>query len=311
MGAGPDRRVDRDSRTPSVATTVYTLLESVVARAPVGLAAAGLSAALVSVAAYSHWIEPYWLDVSHPTVELSGLPAVLDGLRIAHLSDFHLGPNLDPRCPVVQAISVCNQERPDVVVLTGDYLSHRRAIPTLVDLLSRLTVRPVFAVLGNHDYRFGPNHRRALSRAFADVGVTLLDNRTAVFERNGARLWFVGIGDAYTSHDRLTDAEQGLSENDRPRTLLTHYPDFLLDLPAHQFDLAFAGHSHGAQVNLPLLTQRALAHSDTMFASGLYWVGGTPLYVNRGLGTSTHRIRLLARPELTFMTLRSQAVASS
>jgi len=310
MGSGPGWRDHRNGWISSSATDITSVFRSVVSRAPLGLAAAGVTAALAGVAAYSHWIEPYWLHVSHPTVEIAELPAEFDGLRIAHLSDFHLGRTLDARCPVVQAVEACNNQHPDIVVLTGDYISQRQSTANLIALVRKLKTRPIFAVLGNHDYRFGPNHRRTLSRSLTEVGVTLLENRSAVFERNGARLWFVGVGDAYTSHDRLNEAQQTLRESDQPRVLLTHYPDFLLDVPAHQFDLAFAGHSHGGQINLPMLTQRALAHSDTVFAGGLYWVGGTPLYVSRGLGTSSHRIRFLAPPELSVMTLRSPAAGS-
>ena len=140
---------------------------------------------------------------------------------------------------------------------------------------------------------------------FADVGVRLLDNRSAYVERGGHRLWLVGVGDGYTSHDRLDEALCELGDKDRPRVLLTHYPDLVVDLALARFDLVLAGHSHGAQVALPFFGKRALAHSDTRFAGGLYQVNGVPLYVSRGLGTSRYRVRLLARPELAVITIRS------
>lgn len=239
-----------------------------------------------------------------PIVAIPGLPEALDGVIVAQLSDFHLHCDAGRDGAVARAIAVCNGERPDVVVLTGDYLGGRQALPYLFETLRALKVRPVFAVLGNHDYRFGPKWRRRLEACFSDLGIDLLDNRAAFFERDGARLWFVGVGDGFTSHDRLDDALKGLGAGDRPRVLLSHYPDLIEDLPTGQFDLALSGHSHGAQIHLPLLARIALRRSETTYDRGFYRIHGVPLYVNRGLGTSGRRLRLLSRPELTLFTLR-------
>lgn len=266
--------------------------------------AVGLTLGALGVAGYSHWIEPFWLEVTYPVATLSNLPRALDGVVVAHLSDFHLYRSTRSDSTVAQAIAVCNAAKPDAVVLTGDYLGERHAGARLAAELSKLKARPAYAVLGNHDYRFGPKHRRLIECCFADLGIELLDNRAVLFERGGARLWFVGVGDGYTSHDRLGDALAGLGDDDRPRILLSHYPDLLLDLPTEQLDLALAGHSHGAQIHLPFVTQVALRHSDTQFDRGFHVVGGTPLYVNRGLGTSGRQLRLFSRPELTLLTLR-------
>ena len=257
---------------------------------------------MTGLAAYGHWIEPSWLQVRRTTVSIPGLPNALQGMVIAHLSDFHLGRSFDPHGPVAQAIAACDAARPDAVVLTGDFISGRRSISALATALRQLSARPVFAVYGNHDYRFGPNHRRTLQRVLTDLGITVLDNRAVAFDHRGERVWFIGVGDAYTSHDRLDVAQGGLTDGDRPRILLTHYPDLLFDVPANQFDLVLAGHTHGGQINLPFIVQRALAHSDTAFSSGLFHVSGVPLYVNRGLETSNQRIRLFARPELALIT---------
>jgi predicted MPP superfamily phosphohydrolase len=275
-------------------------------QAPV-LASLGLAtAALGSLAAYARWIEPSWLQVTRPEVDLSRLPPALDGLVIAQLSDLHVrGPDTAGDA-ALQAVAHCNQAQPDLVVLTGDYVGARGGTDAFAALLAELRPRPAFAVLGNHDYRFSPAHRRRLLKIFTDLEITLLDNRAAPFDRAGARLWLVGVGDAYTSHDRLGEAMATLRPTDRPRILLTHYPDVVRDLPPGEIDLALAGHTHGAQVHLPWLAQEALRRSDTSYCRGLFEVGGVPLYVNRGLGTSGYRIRLFARPELTLLTLRAR-----
>jgi predicted MPP superfamily phosphohydrolase len=258
-----------------------------------------------ALGAYAWLIEPFWLDVIRPVVQLPNLPAELDGFTIAQLSDFHLLSGATRREPVFRAIEATNRARPDAVVLTGDYLGERAALSRLDEALAQLVARPAFAVFGNHDYRFGRLQRRAMIKLFEETGITVLDNAAAPVARGASRVWFVGVGDGHTSHDRLTDALAGLTDADRPRVLLTHYPDLLLEISRVSFDLALAGHTHGAQVRLPYLTSLALRGSDTRFTSGMFTVRGVPLYVNRGLGTSTYRIRFAARPELTLLTLRA------
>lgn len=265
---------------------------------------AGIVTMAGAVGAYSYFVEPNWLEVTHPSLVIPGLPRELDGFRIAHMSDFHLATAARGAAVVFRAFDECNRAKPDVVVLTGDYTSSRRAIGALPDILQRLTARPVLAVSGNHDYRFGRDHRRRLIRTFQDAGITLIDNASSTVSRGSAKAWFVGVGDGHTSHDQLDVAMQGLTDADRPRILLTHYPDLLLELPPDTFDLALAGHTHGAQVRLPLLTRWALRGSHTRFTSGLFRVNGTSLYVNRGLGCSTYPLRFRSRPELTLLTLR-------
>jgi predicted MPP superfamily phosphohydrolase len=254
---------------------------------------------------YTHWIEPDWLDVTRTEIDIPGLPPALDGLIIAQLTDFHLERHPGRRSAALRAVEVVNASRPDIVVLTGDYLAERKSLRAFEDLLAALRVRPAYAVFGNHDYRFGPAIRRGLERAFAEHGVTLLDNRSVAYECRGHRLWFVGVGDAYTSHDRLGEALAGLCPEMEPRILLSHYPDLLHDISPAGFALVLAGHTHGAQVALPVLSARALRRSDTTFKKGRYEIAGTPLYVCRGLGTSRLRLRFRVRPELATFVLRA------
>jgi hypothetical protein len=268
------------------------------------VASIGATAAASALAAYGFGVEPFWLDITRPIIRIPELPTQLDGLVLAHLSDFHVGPTVDHRSAVRQAIDASNLARPDAVILTGDFAASRDALPSFASLLPEIKTRPAFAVLGNHDYRFGPGHHRGVVEALQNAGITLLDNRSTTLDHRGQKVWLVGIGDGFTRHDRLDVAVRDVSVNDHPRILLTHYPDILLGCTPMPFDLALSGHSHGAQIHLPLITGRALRQSDTQFVGGLYRVAGTPLYVNRGLGTSGYRIRIRARPELALITLR-------
>jgi predicted MPP superfamily phosphohydrolase len=268
------------------------------------VASIGATVATSALAAYGFGVEPFWLEITRPIIRIPDLPTQLDGLVLAHLSDFHVSSTVEHRSAVRQAIDACNLARPDAVILTGDYAVSREAVPAFASLLREIESRPAFAVMGNHDCRFGPGHYRGVVEALQNAGITLLDNRSTTIDCRGQKVWLVGIGDGFTGHDRLDVAVRDVSANDHPRILLTHYPDVLLGRVPMTFDLALSGHSHGAQINLPLITGRALRQSDTQFVGGLYCVAGTPVYVNRGLGTSGYRIRIRARPELALITLR-------
>jgi len=276
-------------------------------RTAVGLAATGALAA-GGLTAYGFGIERSWLDVTRPSFLIPDLPIEFDGFVLAQLNDFHVGLTVSPNAAVRQAIASCNLQQPDAVVLTGDYASSRSGLATFESLLNNLETRPVYAVLGNHDYRFGPRHRQAIVNALQSRGMSVLDNRSEAITRHGRSLWLIGVGDGYSSHDRLDEATRTLNESDHPRILLTHYPDLLLQPLTTRIDLALAGHSHGAQIRLPFVTRRALRKSDTRFVSGIYRVRNIQLYVNRGLGTSGVPIRIRSRPEVALITLRSPEV---
>lgn len=253
---------------------------------------------------YMRYVEPFWLDVTRHSVEIPGLPDDLDGTLVAHLSDLHVMRDTGFRSAVSQAIQRTQEAKPDLVLLTGDFAGERRGIERLSELVSQLRPLPTYGVFGNHEYQHGPSHRRRVTRALECAGVTLLHNRSVAVERPGGRLWLVGVDDAYTGFDELERALADLGESDRPRILLSHYPDLIHHPRARSVDLVLSGHTHGAQINIPFLNGSTLAHADSFFLSGWFRVNGVPLYVSRGLGTSGHRLRFRARPELAFFTLR-------
>ena len=256
------------------------------------------------VAAYVYFVEPFWLSVTQHEVEIPDLPPSLDGLLIAHLSDLHVTRDMGARSPVARAIQICRERRPDLVLMTGDFVGERRAVGRFAELLAGLQGMSVYAVLGNHEHQHGPSHRKRVSRALEEAGVEVLLNRATSFERGGDRLWLVGVDDAYTGLDQLDRALDELDPQDRPRILLSHYPDLIHHPRAREVDLALSGHTHGGQINLPIINASTLVHADSAYLGGMFRVNGVPLFVSRGLGTSGYRIRLRARPELAFITLR-------
>ena len=269
---------------------------------------AALAVLAAVILAYG-WFEAGWLRYRVLELELEGLPESLDGFRIAHLSDFHLG--LPSRGPVAteRAVAWVAKRRPDLVCITGDLVSHPRGVPELVRLLRTLE-RP-FVVLGNHDVAVtrDPFARGAELNGLREVGVLLRDEAIVV-ERGGRRIQIVGV-DA-TSYPRgtarpweLIDASTDL------RILLCHFPGIENRLPVRAFQLVLAGHLHAGQIVLPYpggaLT---LAHPRAQYVSGVYPAAGGVLHVSPGTGTSFVPFRFFARPEVTELVLRPADIHS-
>jgi len=236
-------------------------------------------------------------------VLIPGLPTELERLRIAHLSDFHLGFPSRGAKAVEQAVEWVVEREPDLVLITGDLLSRPRAEQKLRDLLDRLPGS--FAVLGNHDVAFS---RDPFSKpaALEELGeTTLLEDDSRTLELRGRRVQIVGV-DPRTyrrgrSHpERLADPGADL------HILLCHFPNVIDKVPPGVFDLVLAGHLHGGQICIPYgFGKLRLAHLRWTYAEGLYQTPGGVLHVSRGLGTTFVPFRFFARPEATELLLRS------
>jgi uncharacterized protein len=237
-------------------------------------------------------------------VPLSRLPQELDGVRIAHLSDFHLGlPSRGSRA-VERAVEWVRGRGPELVVVTGDLLSRPRGQPTLRSLLSELGTP--FVVLGNHDVEYS---RDPFSRAgqLTDVApARLLVDAAETVEVRGRRVQLVGV-DPRAYRRRVSKPWELVDETAELRILLCHYPYILDFLPPGAFDLVLAGHMHDGQISLPLgLTRRyRFAHPNTRYPSGLYRRPAATMHVSPGLGTTFVPFRFFARPEATELVLQT------
>lgn len=249
-----------------------------------------------------------WLEAGRPRmrvldVPISRLPESLDGLRIGHLSDFHLGARLSRgnRATSV-AVAWVADRRPDIVCVTGDLVSHPRGEPELRSLLARLE-RPL-VVLGNHDVAVtrDPFSRAAELRDLESA--ELLRDRQVTVAVRGVRVSVVGVDpESYRARsarpEALADRDAGL------RLLLCHYPGIADRVPAGSFDLILSGHLHAGQICLPLPGRRVtLAHPRARFVAGLYETGGGTMHVSPGTGTTFVPFRFFARPEVTELVLK-------
>ena len=249
--------------------------------------------AAVAVAALAYaWFEAGWLRTRVLEVPVPGLPAELDGLRVAHLSDFHLGPPSRGRVAVERATAWVRGRDPDLVVVTGDLLSHPRGRPLLDEVLRGLDA---FAVLGNHDVSVT---RDPFSKPAELTGIpaTLLVGESRIVERRGRRVQITGAAPSMYARPPAADPDAVL------RIVLSHYPT----LAAPDYHLVLAGHMHGGQIVVPYPGGKLrLAHLGARLAEGLYRSGETTLHVSPGLGTTFVPFRFFARPEVTELVLRS------
>lgn len=235
------------------------------------------------------------------TLVLPGLDPRHDGLRVAQLSDLHVGSRTPP-ARIRAAIDEANRFAPDLVVLTGDYVTRRRAeVEQLGDQLRGLS-GPAVAVLGNHDHWVDAG---ATAAALERLGYAVLRNQHTTLPLRGAPFTVVGIDDLLTHHADPRRALAGAGTGSR--LVLAHGPktaDLLRE--AGEPLLCLSGHTHGGQVSIPLLTPLVLhAILREPYARGLFRLGEVRLYVNRGVGDSALGMRVNSPPEVTLLTLRS------
>jgi predicted MPP superfamily phosphohydrolase len=239
----------------------------------------------------------------------SGYVGRLDHVRIAHLTDIHVG-RVTPFHVQRQAVALANAERPDLVVITGDFVCHSQIYLDQLTALMRQFTAPVLTVLGNHDYWAGAGEvRHALIRGGAEV---LSNQHTTVTIRNQA-LQVLGLDDAYTGHARREEALRGL-RRDVPTLGLSHIAEEADGLWPHDIPLVLAGHTHGGQVTLARLHEIALGRiAGHKYVHGLYG-SRTPkgsnapqgaVYVGAGIGAAIMPLRLGERGkrELTIFEL--------
>lgn len=262
---------------------------------------------------WAFFIEPRSLTVRHVTVESatwSGPP-----LRIGVISDTHVAAPHTDVARIVDLVERMNAQRPDIVVLLGDYAGGHepadiRARPERSEILNGvLAFRDlkaplgVYGVLGNHDSWFD---EAVLERALTQAGVEVLENRAAPVESEGGRFWVAGVADMVSKRTRPSVSEALSAVRDgEPVLLLTHWPDPFTDVPSG-VALTLAGHTHCGQVNLPLMGRPVLPSDGSYrWPCGLYDEGGRHLFVTGGVGVSILPVRFRAPPEIVILTLRS------
>lgn len=234
-------------------------------------------------------------------LEVNGLHEAHDGLTLVQLSDIHVGPRTPDR-RILAAIDAVNAIRPDLVILTGDYVTRKGdPLERVPELFSRLQV-PAIATLGNHDHWVDAF---TLRRGLEGINIPVLRNEHTVVQVRGAPLGVVGIDDGVTGRADPIRALKG-SATLHSRIVLAHAPPTVDTLPPGENLVVFSGHTHGGQFYFGGVTDEVFRRAGQPYVRGLYRKGGNQLYVNRGLGFGTGGTlpRVNSDPEVTLVTLR-------
>jgi predicted MPP superfamily phosphohydrolase len=270
---------------------------------------AAAATALLAGAGLLGWavvVEPGRLVVRETRVRSAGWPAPRPPLRIAVLTDLHVGSFRNGLGQLDEVVARTNAARPDLVVILGDLVIHDvrlgRFVPpetTAAHLAGLRAPYGVVAVLGNHDWWLdGPRVRGDLEGA----GIRVLENEATPIDEGERRFWVAGLADLWT---RAVSIPRALARvpAEEPVLLLTHNPDVFPDVPP-RVALTLAGHTHGGQVALPIVGRPVVpSRYGQRYAYGLVVEGGRALFVSPGIGTSLLPVRFRVPPEISVVTL--------
>jgi len=262
------------------------------------------------------------LSLSRLEVHLNRLPSLFDGLKVGQITDIHAGP-LVSREQLRRGIDLMMVVRPDLVALTGDFLSgatkilwtsyggfKQRHYEYCMEELSKISAPlGVFAVLGNHDFWSGKEVTGKIAAGLKSIGVRVLRNEAVFLERGAERLYLVGVDDYWEGSYNLAQSLRGIHE-DSCRILLSHNPDVNedIELSRSRIDCVISGHTHGGQIVLPFVGAPYLPSPfGQKYRAGLVSDGERQTYVSRGLGVFFAPVRLNCPPEVTVLTLRKGA----
>jgi predicted MPP superfamily phosphohydrolase len=261
------------------------------------------AASLGGLALYSGEIARHEISVEEHSIQLTRLPDAFRGMRIAQISDIHYLEFTEPFF-VRDVVDHLNRLRPDMVLITGDFVTYGpirfpptpihkafaiRHMPELAAILANIQAPLRYTSLGNHDQMV---NGREIWHILGDHNLPCLYNQAIPLERDGQRLWLVGLGSAAT-----------VSRDKEAMIVMAHEPDILPEIARYNADLMLSGHTHGGQIRVPFLRPAFLPQYGRRYVRGWFQYGRTHLYVNRGIGTIGLPMRLNCPPEITVFTL--------
>lgn len=265
---------------------------------------AGAAAAVTGLAtsAYGYALEPNHPRMSRITVKVPGWPVSAAGLKVGHLSDFHCQDSR-ARARISHAVQMLLAEKPDIVFLTGDYISggfSPRWMGQSAEALSPLRTVPrgVFAILGNHDYADGRSGD--IAEALGRAGFTVLRNRAVPFP-GVESTWIIGMESLCLSYQNPVQAMQDVPK-EAVKILLVHEPDYA-DAAPLGMGLQLSGHSHAGQIRVPGLPPLHCPAFGTRYPEGLQQAENHQVYTTRGIGMMGPQIRFCCPPEIVVLRI--------
>lgn len=240
------------------------------------------------------------ITVEKIRINLKRLPKALDGFRLVHLSDIHHSPFTSLE-HISRVVEIANHLKPDMFVLTGDYVSHETEyIAPVAEVLARLRSEfGTFACLGNHDHW---TDAELVTHLFRGEGINVLVNEGLRFETRGAGFWLAGVDDLMVGKTDVRASLRGSRENEF-KLLLAHNPQIIRRAARYGVDLMLSGHTHGGQVKLRDEEKRILPRRR--LTSGLHRRQNTQIYITRGIGTVVLPVRYQCPPEISLIEMRS------
>ncbi len=263
-----------------------------------------------ALAAWAFVFEPDRVVVSETVLHLPGQPEVFGKIRLAVLSDIHAGSPHIKEDKLRLLVEKVNAASPDLILMLGDFVIQdvvggqfvepETIAARLRDLRAPLGV---YAVLGNHDWWLDGER---VGRALTGAGVRVVENEAARVEKDGQALWLAGLADLWTREPDIGGTLSKVSDGS-PVVVLTHNPDIFPRIPPRAI-LTLAGHTHGGQVNLPVVGRPVVpSQFGQLYAQGHIEQGGRHLFVTSGVGTSIIPVRFRVPPEITVLTFDTRA----
>ena len=269
---------------------------------------------LAFVVFWGFFIEPNRLVVHEETIAIDNWPQALDGLRIAVISDIHVGGSFIDDKKLHSIVDRTNQLHPELIVILGDYMSSngrisRRVEPSVFGpvLKNFSATYGTYSVLGNHDNWYSGAKVRA---GLEQNGIKVLDNQVLQIEARGVPLWLVGLADLWTrpAWTRPEQIAQTVANVPDGQTMiaLAHNPDIFPNVP-ERVPLLLAGHTHGGQVRFPFIGSVVQSSEfGERYERGHVFENNHHLFVTTGIGTSIVPVRFGVTPEIVLLTIRSK-----
>ncbi|HEX8128740.1 MAG TPA: metallophosphoesterase [Pyrinomonadaceae bacterium] len=263
---------------------------------------------ILALGLWAFWLEPARLSVRAVSLQVPRWHPEHHSLRIAVLTDLHVGAPHMKLDKLREIVERTNREQPDLVLVLGDLViddvmggTFIEPEPIAVELGKLRAPLGTIAVLGNHDWW---NDGERITQTLRQAGLTVLENEARRIEHAGKSFWIAGVADLWTRKPDIARSLFGVNGDD-PVILITHNPDIFPDVPP-RVSLTLAGHTHGGQVNLPLIGRPIVpSNFGQRYASGHVVEDGRHLFVSDGTGTSIIPVRFRVPPAIVILTLRT------
>ncbi|ABC28406.1 predicted phosphohydrolase [Hahella chejuensis KCTC 2396] len=270
----------------------------------------GLAMLSIALGVWAFWIEPASLVDNEVSIAIHPWPQSCDDLQVAVIADLHVGSPHNGLSRLRELVDETNALKPDLILLAGDFViqgviggefAEPRDIAAELDRLQASL--GVYAVMGNHDWWHGP---QLILDAFAGTHIEFLEDASKELTQGDCRFWLAGVSDYWEGAHDIGKALADIPA-EAPILAFTHNPDVFYDFP-HRVSLTFAGHTHGGQVNLPLIGRPIVpSQYGERFAIGHIDEDGRQMFVTPGVGTSILPVRFRVPPEISLVTLKSMS----